>query len=398
MTKPSPETLIFSWTTWMRAGGMSERTISTWPAIVLRAGLAAEADPAELGADQIAVYLASFTNANTKATYFKALRAWHGWLVLAGHRADDPTTRLRRPRPPRGVPHPISTAGLHRLLGATTGRVHAMVALGAFQGLRVHEIAKIRGEDFDLDSGVLRVVGKGGVAASLPLHPEVARIAEAMPRRGWWFVSAMAAGKPIQPRTVTTHIAAAMRRAEVNGVPHGLRHWHATNLLREGADIRTVQTLMRHASLATTEGYLEVDSDARRAAVLRLPSRAPGGLQERAGDAEVVELRPRPDWLHDPIVWPAPTAEDYAGLDCPAWCDGTDHQILDGCFQGNAHAAVLGDLVGVIRDGDGPTEVFMPSSADLVERMTPAQARALAAELLRAAEVAEGDHPAENVS
>jgi site-specific recombinase XerD len=146
-----------------------------------------------------------------------------------------------------------------------------MCLLAAYQGLRVHEIAKMHGRDVDLGGALLRVSGKGGVVAELPLHSEVERAALTMPRSSWWFSSTFAPDRPIQGRTVTTHISTAMRRAGVAGVPHSLRHWHATALLRGGTDIRTVQTLMRHASLATTQVYLEVTDEDRRAAVLRLP-------------------------------------------------------------------------------------------------------------------------------
>ena len=65
-----------------------------------------------------------------------------------------------------------------------------------------------------------------------------------------------------------------MIRCQVPGSAHSLRHWYATQLLREGADIRVVQQLMRHASLATTAGYLAVESDALTAAVAALPDLA----------------------------------------------------------------------------------------------------------------------------
>lgn len=269
---PDPEKLLADWQAEMRAANLSERTVSAWPAIVRRTSRATGAHPLELTTTHLAYHLAGFTNGNTRRTYFNGLAAWHRWLVARGHREDDPTATLRRPRAPRGVPHPVSTPALQRLLSSPMPvRTRVMVLLAAYQGLRVHEVAKVRGEDVDADYGILRVVGKGGVIAELPLHPEVAEAALTMPKRGWWFVSAMSPGQPIAPRTVTTHITQAMRRAGVVGVPHSLRHWYGTALLRSGTDVRTVQTLMRHASLATTQVYLEVGDAQRRAAVLRLP-------------------------------------------------------------------------------------------------------------------------------
>lgn len=267
------------WQTEMRAANFSERTIHAWRAIVERTARGAETDAAALTTTHLAYHLAGFTNGNTRRTYYIGLAAWTRWLVARGHRADDPAAVLRRPRAPRGVPHPVSTPSLARLLSSPMpGRTRAMVLLAAYQGLRVHEVAKIRGEDLDLEGEVLRVVGKGGVVAELPLHPEVAALSEVMPREGWWFVSAMSPGRAIASRTVTSHITTAMRRAGVAGVPHSLRHWYATALLRAGTDVRTVQTLMRHASLATTQVYLEVVDEGRRAAVLRLPVLGAGEL------------------------------------------------------------------------------------------------------------------------
>jgi integrase len=62
-----------------------------------------------------------------------------------------------------------------------------MIVLAAFAGLRVHEIAKLRGQEVDADNRTIYVVGKGGRGASIPMHRMVVEIAEAMPRRGWWF-------------------------------------------------------------------------------------------------------------------------------------------------------------------------------------------------------------------
>lgn len=266
------EKLLDDWQVEMRAANFSERTVHAWRAIVVRAARAAETDPVALSTTDLAYHLAGFSNGNTRQTYYSGLMAWHRWLVARGHREDNPAAALRRPKAPRGVPHPVSTPSLQKLLASPMpARTRVMVLLAAYQGLRVHEVAKVRGEDFDLDAGFLRVTGKGGVTADLPLHPEVVAAAEVMPARGWWFESAMAPGRPIASRTVTTHITQAMRRAEVAGVPHSLRHWYATALLRSGTDVRTVQTLMRHASLTTTQVYLAVEDDQRRAAVLRLP-------------------------------------------------------------------------------------------------------------------------------
>ena len=93
-----------------------------------------------------------------------------------------------------------------------------------------------------------------------------------MPAIDWWFPSPLDPGRPIRRDSVSTAIGQVMRRAGVDGTAHQLRHWYATELLHSGTDIRVVQTLMRHASLATTAQYAAVDDDQQREAVHRLPN------------------------------------------------------------------------------------------------------------------------------
>lgn len=267
------------WAVWMRAAGRSERTITDRLQLLARASKRVGEPAGEMTTRGLVAFLGSPMSAGTRATYYAALRAWHRWLMLTGNRGDDPTVPLARPRAPRRTPRPVSNEGLAALLRSRMKRrTRVMVLLAAYQGLRVHEIAKLRGEDVDLIGRRLRVVGKGGLDAMLPLHSVIAEQARVMPRRGWWFP----AYKPNRPRpdgegpvlarSVSTVISIAMRRAEVPGTAHCLRHWHGTQLLRTAkADARVTQTLLRHASLATTAIYTEVDADDCRDALERLP-------------------------------------------------------------------------------------------------------------------------------
>lgn len=270
--------LIATWQTSMQAEGLSERTWTDWPAIVRRATRATGQHPAEFTYPALNGFLAGYRNLNTKATYYRGLSAFHAWLVRSGHRSDDPMGPVRPPRVPRGVPHPITTAGLERLLACRLQRrTRAMILLGAYQGLRVHEIARVRAEDIDddVDEVTLRVCGKGGVDAVLPLHHLVQALLPGMPRRGWWFPSYEDPRRAVRSGSVSLTVSRAMTRAQVPGSAHSLRHWYATHLLRNGADAVTVQHLLRHASLATTQIYTKVDFTAMRAAGERLPTPQP---------------------------------------------------------------------------------------------------------------------------
>lgn len=261
-----------AWARMMRAEGLAERTFTDRPAIVRRAASAMGVAPTAFTTDQLVEYLAYLPTAGTRQTYFSALRSWHLWLVGRGVRADDPMADLRRPRAPRRRPHPVSTGNLDRFLNSgIRGRTRTAALLCSYQGLRVHEAAKVRGEDVDLVSETLRVVGKGGVEEFLPLHPVIAAEAKRYPQRGYWFPSHVRPGRPIRSTSLSSGLSRAMHRAGVPGSAHSLRHWHATELVRSGVNARIVQTLMRHASLATTAIYVEVDDDQQRAGLRMLP-------------------------------------------------------------------------------------------------------------------------------
>ncbi len=269
----APLNLVRTWQMWMQSEGLAERTISDSGSIVLRASRATGEHPLAFTDEALVEWLAGFRAANTKASYWRALMAWHTWLRRTGRRLDDPMVAMRKPKRPRGVPHPISTEELGVLLDLPLRlRTRAMISLAAFAGLRVHEIAKLRGQDISITDKTLRVVGKGGVSAVLPLHPELEDLAAMMPARSWWFPSHTDPRRPIRSQSVTQTIIKTMTRAGVPGSAHSIRHHYGTVLVQTGTDLRTAQELLRHASLQTTQIYTQVTSEARSAAILRLPT------------------------------------------------------------------------------------------------------------------------------
>ncbi len=172
------------------ASGHSDRTIDAREATIHRLG--ATLDILTADEDALVQWLAGLDLArSSRATYRSHLCAFFKWLRKSGRREDDPSLDLPSARPPRGVPHPVSTSGVVAVLAACADKrartTRAMVILAAFEGLRVHEIAKVRGEDF-MD-GLVLVTGKGGVQSTIPLHPMVLELVETMPRTGWWFPS-----------------------------------------------------------------------------------------------------------------------------------------------------------------------------------------------------------------
>lgn len=272
------ETMLNDWAGWQRAAGLSERTITERGNVVRGLAAGATHEPATLDRRDVVAYLGRRgLSPSTRATYHASAAAWFRWCVEAGYRPDDPMAGMRAPRRPRGVPQPVSAAQLGALLATVNRRrTRAMVLLMIYAGLRVHEVAKLRGEDVDVPGGTLRVVGKGGRVAVIPLHHELAALAARMPAHGWWFPAYTGRDEPITPAAVSTAVGRAMRRAGYDGHAHQLRHWYGSELVAGGVDLRTVQTLLRHESLATTQVYTAVPDAARRAGITSLsaPRRA----------------------------------------------------------------------------------------------------------------------------
>lgn len=265
--------LIEDWTLWQMAARRSQRTIDERARVIGQFIDESGVSPLTATPMDIVRWMSSHDEwgPSTAATYFSYMQSWHKWLMLMDHRADNPMIKLVTPRRPERSPRPVADDGLLRLL---TMRMHhrtrVMVLLAALAGFRVAEIARVRGEDIDRASNRIHVTGKGGKRSWVPLHPILAEVADAMPPRGWWFPgNCRRPGKHVHPKSVSDIIGQAMRRGGVVGTPHALRHWYGTTLL-EGADLRTVQELMRHTSVATTQVYTRVPDERRHVAIGKL--------------------------------------------------------------------------------------------------------------------------------
>ena len=219
----------------------------------------------------------------TSALYFEYLNAWYTWLIKMEYRTDNPLLKLQKPSKSIGEPRPVSDEDLVRLLATRMhARTRVMLMLAALAGMRVSEIARVKGEDIDLGRGQIWVVGKGGKRKSIPLHPLLITAAHTMPRTGWWFPGEYErTGQCVSSSAVSTIIAGVMHRAGVPGTPHALRHWFGSTLLAGGADLRTVQDGLRHASVATTQVYTKIPDDRRHEAVRGLDPWASARAQLR---------------------------------------------------------------------------------------------------------------------
>ena len=265
--------LLDEWVIWQRARNVSDKTITERVLVIRRLPAAAT-----ITAVEVDRFLANpgWSKA-TRATYHGAIRAWCLWLVRTKRREDDPTLIATPPRVPKRRPRPVADEHLAVLLSTRMHRrTHAMILLGAYAGLRVSEIASIRGEDVDLITVSISVTGKGDKRRDIPLHPLLQALAASMPPRQWWFPTwvgnaGYAAGGPMLGNSVSAVISKAMDRAGIPGTPHALRHWFGTALRAEGVDSLVIKELMGHESLATTAIYVDVPLIQRTSAVGLLP-------------------------------------------------------------------------------------------------------------------------------
>ncbi|TDH51582.1 recombinase XerD [Mycobacterium eburneum] len=258
---------------WMQGRGLSARSIGDTMGTLRRLERVAGRPAHLVTALAVSRFLgAENLGPRARYTYFGHLRGFYRWLADNGHGPDAMAT-LPRPRMPRCTPRPITTEQLQALLALPLRRkTRAMVMLAALAGLRAHEIAKVKGQDVDRDARTLYVIGKGGHGASIPLHPQLVEVARAMPARGWWFpANSTRPGQHIRSNCVVMTISDACKRAGIAaGTAHRLRHWYGTHLVAAGADLRTVQTLLRHENLTSTAIYTQVTDERRIEAINRL--------------------------------------------------------------------------------------------------------------------------------
>jgi integrase/recombinase XerD len=218
--------------------------------------------------------------ATTIARRTAAARSFFRHLQLLGVRADNPAAGVQLPRRPRPLPKTLSPAEAERLIEAAAGtepralRDQALVELLYGAGLRVSEAVGLDKAGVDLDGRLVRVFGKGGKERVVPVGRAAVTALRRYLSRGRPFLdrrhrSELFLNARGGPLTRAGAFLILRRLAEKAGLdpqrvhPHLLRHSFATHLLEGGADLRSVQEMLGHADLSTTELYTHV-SDRRR--------------------------------------------------------------------------------------------------------------------------------------
>jgi integrase/recombinase XerD len=241
--------------------------------------------PASATAEELELYLAKLRadglSTATIARRTAAMRSFYRHLQLLGTRTDNPAAALQLPRRARKLPRTLSASDVERLIAAAAGtqpralRDQALVELLYGAGLRVSEAVGLEKAGVDLDQRLVRVVGKGGKERVVPLGRPAAEAVRRYLARGRPFLD-----RRHRPDLFLNAKGGALTRAgaflilrglaEKAGLdpsrvhPHLLRHSFATHLLEGGADLRSVQEMLGHADLSTTELYTHVSDKRRR--------------------------------------------------------------------------------------------------------------------------------------
>ena len=229
--------------------------------------------------------------AATVARKLASIRGLFDFLVRTERVGQNPADLVSSPKREGKLPRVLSGEQARALLERIPARTplelrdRAMLELAYSCGLRCEEIVNLDRDSFDFEAGQLRVLGKGSKERLLPVgepaqralrrYLELGRHAlAAEPREAALFLSK--SGRRLSPSDVTRRLGLWAREAALAaGVsPHALRHSFATHLLEGGADLRTIQELLGHASISTTQVYTRVDAARLREAYAATHPRA----------------------------------------------------------------------------------------------------------------------------
>lgn len=283
--------------------GLSKNTLSAYRSDLLRYTTFLEvkkADPItaspQLLADFAMELVSMGLKASSNARILAAVRGFHKFLVLENLRADDPTAQLPPPKLPKRLPKSLSQDQVLALLGASGPepddesadlirlRDRAILELMYSTGTRVSEVVALDLDEIN-DTGLLRVRGKGSKERIVPVGSFAARSLNAYLVRTRPMLAALRGdralflnkqGGRLSRQSIWEIIQKSGQICGVSVSPHSLRHSFATHLIEGGADVRVVQELLGHSSVATTQIYTLVTLDTLRQVYASAHPRARG--------------------------------------------------------------------------------------------------------------------------
>jgi len=223
----------------------------------------------------LAANVRSGLSPRSSARHLSTLRRFYRYLLIQGRTQADPTADVRSPVIGRPLPKNISEQGVEKLLStpprdtALGSRDRAMLETMYASGLRVSELVGLTLNELDLTTGLVRVVGKGGRERIVPLGEEASEsLRECLGQARSDLLKAQLTdavfvtrrGGPMTRQAFWQLIKRYAQQAGIGAEfsPHSLRHAFATHLLNHGADLRSVQMLLGHTDLSTTQIYTHV--------------------------------------------------------------------------------------------------------------------------------------------
>ena len=222
--------------------------------------------PGAATTETLAAYVQSLrplVSARTQARRLSCLRGFFRFLGREGVRADEPTALLDAPRLPQPLPRTLSEAEVDALLAAAAARPAALAALEILYatGMRISELLALPRAALAGSAPALVIRGKGGRERLVPLSDAARRATAALEPNGRWLFPGRDPAHPLTRQAfglVLKQVAleAGLDPARVH--PHALRHSFASHMLARGADLRSLQLLLGHASVTTTQIYTHV--------------------------------------------------------------------------------------------------------------------------------------------
>ena len=250
------------------------------------ADFAGHADPAKAGREQVRAFLANLSSsgmaASTQARKLSALRQFYGFLYTEGIRTDDPTQTIAAPQARRPLPKILSGEDLEAMLEMAAQdtspeglRLSLIVEMLYGGGLRVSELAGMSLAAVAGKAEFIRVTGKGQKERLSPLSPAARNALNAYlavrerfvpkhDKNNRYLFASRGEGGFLTRRRFHQLLKALAAKCGIDPAkvsPHVLRHAFATHLVEGGADLRSVQTLLGHADIATTQIYTHVARD-----------------------------------------------------------------------------------------------------------------------------------------
>jgi integrase/recombinase XerD len=231
----------------------------------------------------IGAYIAFLTRAGlspqTTARRVSALRGFCHFMLIEGIRPDDPAELLAAPRRPRPLPKYLTEGEVGALLTAAAAMPppQGPVARTALEmlyasGLRVSELLALPRAALAGDSPMLLVRGKGGKERMVPISTQAREAAATLPPGSRWLFPGRNPDEPMTRQGLALllkHVAQAAGLEPARVSPHVLRHSFASHMLAHGADLRSLQLLLGHADIATTQIYTHLQAERLREVVER---------------------------------------------------------------------------------------------------------------------------------